>query len=783
MDASADGAGRSGAGQEMSLRADSRIEPFSPPRTPRKYLVRSIYLCVLCVLCGDDARAQSGDAIDYATARLDRKLVATRVSGPISINGVLDEAAWRDAPVAHDFIQNDPREGEPATFDTDVRVLYDDQAMYFGVFARDAEPGAIIVNDLKKDFNTGGSDGFRIIIDTFDDERNGYQFAVNPAGAKWDAQMSNEGRENNSNWDGIWDVRTRVAEDGWYAEIRIPFRTLKFRDGDPQAWGLNFERKLRRLNEDSYWSPLPRIYSLERVSMAGSIDGLRGLRPGKNIRLKPYAQTSSNTVATGRADGDFDGGFDVKYGVTSGLTWDFTVNTDFSQVEADEQQVNLSRFSLFFPEKRDFFLENSGIFQFGDGGGGPGGGGGGGGGAGGGRQNGSQAMRLFFSRRIGLSDSGAAIPILAGTRLSGRTGRFSVGLLNVQQREQDATQATNFTAIRLQRDVLRNSDIGVVLLNKDESGSHYNRVAGLDANFRFGDLSLNGYGVGTFSPETVTPGAGQNFAARGSFNYQSRTLQFRGHYNTIGERFRDEMGFVPRRGVDNVALDAGRAYRPAWASRLGIREIRPHWRVDMFRRRDGLGLESRYQDWHLPFNFHDGAFIEIGVNPNVEEIREPFTINSSLGIGVNPGRYEFNEWFALWRSNNSATLSWEARYSTGEFYDGYRRGYTVGPSFRLSEQFNASVNLQINDIDLAAGSYVSKLVTSRVNYNFNTRMFVNALLQYSTDSGQLSSNVRFNFIHRPLSDFFLVYNERRQESTGDLIDRAVIAKVTYLMAF
>ena len=739
-------------------------------------------IAIAVIAASMPAFAQSGDGIDYATAHLDRKVLATRATGPISINGVLDEPAWANAPVARDFIQNDPREGEPATYDTEVRVLYDDQAIYFGIFAKDTEPAAIIISDLKKDFNTGNSDGFRVIIDTFADQRNGYQFAINPAGAKWDAQMSNEGRENNANWDGVWDVRTKITETGWYAEIWIPFRTLKFREGDPQTWGLNFERKLRRLNEDSYWSPLPRIYSLERVSLAGTIDDLRGLRPGKNLRFKPYASTSSSTIGPASPDGDFDAGFDVKYGVTSGLTWDFTVNTDFSQVEADEQQVNLSRFSLFFPEKRDFFLENSGIFQFGS----PsmGGGGGGGGGGTGGRQNGSQDMRLFFSRRIGLSDDGAAIPILAGTRLTGRAGPFSIGALNIQQREKYGTPATNFTALRTQRDVLANSDIGLIFLNKEEEGSHYNRVAGVDANFRFGDLSLNGYGVKTFSPQEAVPGSGEDFAARGAVNYQSRRLQLRGHYNSIAERFRDEMGFVPRLGVDN-ALAYGRInFRPHWASsKLGIREIGPHWQVDAFRRRDGLGLESRYQDVHLPFNFNDGAFIEIGVNPNVEVIRQPFTINSSLGVQVFPGTYEFNEWFALWRSNPSAPLSWEARFSTGDFYDGYKRGYVIGPSVRMSEKLNVSASIQINDIDLTDGAYVSKLVAGRFNYNFNTRMFLNALIQYSTDTGQVSSNIRFNFIHRPLSDIFLVYNERRFETTGDLIDRALIAKVTYMMQF
>ena len=314
--------------------------------------------------------SRSNAAINYETARFDRRLQAVRATGPVTLDGALDEAAWTTAPVAQNFVQNDPREGQPATFDTEVRVLYDDDSLYFGVFAKDDEPSRLIVNDLKKDYNTDGSDGFRIILDTFHDERNGYQFATNPAGAKWDAQMSNEGRETNANWDGIWDVATRITETGWIAEIRIPFRTLKFNSADAQTWGMNFERKVRRLNEDSFWSPIPRIYDITRVSLAGTVDGLRGLRPGKNIRVKPYALSSSNTVGRLGTDGDFDAGLDVKYGVTSGLTWDFTVNTDFSQAEADEQQINLSRFNLFFPEKRDFFLENSGIFLFGAGGGG-----------------------------------------------------------------------------------------------------------------------------------------------------------------------------------------------------------------------------------------------------------------------------------------------------------------------------------------------------------------------------------------------------------------------------
>jgi hypothetical protein len=713
-----------------------------------------------------------------------RRIDAVRAAGEIVLDGALNEPAWEDAAVARGFVQNDPREGEPATYDTEVRVLYDDDALYFGVFAADPEPGRIIVNDLKKDFNTDTSDGFRVILDTFHDRRNAYQFATNPSGAKWDAQMANEGRENNVNWDGLWDVRTRVTETGWIAEIRIPFRTLRFSAADAQVWGLNFERKIRRLNEDSYWSPVPRIYDIQRVSLAGTVDGMRALRPGKDLRVKPYVLSSGDTIGRLPTRGDVDAGVDVKYGVATGLTWDFTVNTDFSQVEADEQQINLSRFNLFFPEKRDFFLENSGIFQFGGGGGGGfGQGGGGGGGGGGGRQNQSGDIRLFFSRRIGLSDAGNVIPILGGTRLTGRRGAYSLGALNIQQREQGAVPSTNFTALRVRRDILANSDIGAVFLDKEEAGPHFNRVAGVDANFRFGSaVTANGYVARTFSPDARVPGTGSDLATRVAARYESRTWGLAGRRDGIGARFNDELGFVPRLGVDNTYLFGARRFRPRWAARW-MRETRPHWQMDAFARQDGGGLESRYQDFHWPITFQDGSNMEAGLNTNVEVIRTPFTINASRGVRVNPGRYEFDEYFIFWNTNGAARVSFNNRFSIGDFYDGRRRSYTVGPAVRLNESFNASLNVQVQDVDLSTGSFVSTLVTGRINYNLSTRMFVNALLQYNTDSRQWSSNLRLNVIHRPLSDFFIVYNERRDERSGDLIDRAVIAKVTYMMAF
>ena len=759
----------------------------------RPTLKSSALILAIALAAGRSIVAQGGQVSDDGSSNGLRQLRAVRAAGAIALDGTLDEPAWAVAPLARNFVQSEPREGEPATYDTEVRVLYDDDALYFGVFAKDDQPAGIIVSDLKKDFNTATSDGFLIILDTFHDQRNGYQFAINPAGAKWDAQMANEGRENNANWDGIWDVVTRIAETGWYAEIRIPFRTLRFSSGETEVWGVNFERKLRRLNEDSYWAPVPRIYDIQQVSLAGTLEQMRGVRPSKDLRVKPYALSSASTIANRDTTGDVDGGFDVKYGLTSGLTWDFTVNTDFSQVEADEQQINLSRFSLFFPEKRDFFLENSGIFQFGGGFGGfsnPGAAAGGGGGTAT-RQNASQEMRLFFSRRIGLSENGqVSIPILAGTRLTGRAGRYSIGALNIQQRElepvpasaQSGVPATNFTAVRVRRDILANSDLGVILLNKEESGAHYNRAAGVDANFRFGFLNLNGYVAKSFSPEPETAGGGRDYAIRAAASYQDRKWTIRTRFDGIGERFRDEMGFVPRQGVDNSFVFAARAFRPRWMSSW-IRETRPHWQFDMFTRQNGAGLESRYQDFHWPLTFQDSSNMEVGINTNREEVRSPFSVNTVRGVRVKPGSYEFNEYFIFWNTNSAARFSLNSRYSTGAFYDGYRRAYLLGPALRLNENFNVAFNVQINDITLPAGDFASTLVTGRVNYNFNTKMFVNALLQYNTDSQQWSSNLRFNVIHRPLSDFFVVYNERRDERTGALIDRALIAKITYLVAF
>ncbi len=704
--------------------------------------------------------------IDYDSARLERRLKAAKATGEITIDGRLDESAWSETQVATNFIQTEPDTDQVSSQKTVIHVLYDQDNLYFGIYVYDSEPDRVIISELKKDFNRYDGDTIEIILDTFHDGRNGYQFAINAAGAKWDAQMTNEGRETNTNWDAVWNVQTRRVEDGWTAEISIPFRTLKFREMNVQTWGINFQRRLRRKNEDSFWSPLPRIYDLNRVSLAGTLEDLEGIQPGANIRVKPYVVSSFGQFADGRRNLRGDAGVDVKYGLTSGLTWDFTYNTDFSQVEADDQQINLTRFSLFFEEKREFFLENSGIFAFG-------------GDARGGFRR-SDDLILFFSRRIGLSEDGGPIPILGGTRLSGRTGQWELGFLNIHQEEFGATPAANFTVARLRRNIFSSSDIGVMMVNKESVDSpHFNRVLGADANFRFGQaLSVNSYFVKSFVPDGG--GDKKDLAGRIGVNYKDNVWDFRSSYTSLQEDFVDEMGFTPRLGIRKVAGFFGRLTRPE-SLRGFIREVNIHAHYDFVL--DGEAtLETQALDYHLSTRFQDSSWIEVGLNTNLERFREDFRINRNRDIVIPSGAYRFNEYFLIGRSDESRRISGRVRYGIGGFFSGYRHTYELGGTFRWSHKLNTSFEYAHNNINLPEGHFKTNLLSTRVDYSFSTNIFLNALIQYNNDSRQWSSNVRFNIIHRPLSDFFLVYNERRHSISGDLIDRALIAKFTYMIA-
>src|SRR5580765_2265404 len=749
------------------------IRPANVP-FPGEILRRSSFgrrpRLVLCAaLCAFAARTAAAADPRIVTA------VETRL--PITLDGVLDDEAWISAEPATDFVQAEPHEGQAATERTTVRLLFDRDALYVGVRCDDAMASALIVNDIRKDFTPGEQDTFALLLDTFADRRNGFVFATNPAGAKSDTQIANEGRDVNPSWDAVWSVATKVDANDWSAEMRIPFKTLRFERGEGRLWGANFSRRIRRKNEVDYWSPVPRVYNLYRAGLAGTLTGLGDVSQGHNLRIKPWvAGNSTRAVGGGEFDPASHVGLDVKYGVTPSLTLDVTVKPDFAQAEADEQQVNLTQFSLFFPEKREFFLENSGMFYFGDI---P-------------RESRlgnarfappEEEMLLFFSRRIGLTDTGQEIPIAAGGRLTGRVGRTGVGLMTIQTQQEGARDGDNYTVLRARRDVLRNSDIGAIFLSRLSSGlsSDRNQVAGVDANFRFVKaLSINGFLAKSFTPGV----AGGEMAGKGSIVWNDNFLHTQYSLLSVGDNFRDDVGFIKRQGVRKHFVDFGIRFRPEWWRKFGVRELHPHTRYNIYTDQSNAKV-SHTNHVAMAWFFERGGYMEVQWNPRFERIVVPFKVRTDQSFAS--GSYTWNEYALELETNHSRKVSGSALITTGGFWNGTQNTIKGGVVYRPSYQLTFDIALQRSDITLPQPmhDFVTNLVTSRIGYAFNTRTFLDTLLQYNTDLKQFSANIRFDLIHRPLSDLFVVYNEQRLTDVPTPVNagRGLIVKYTHMLAF
>ena len=518
-------------------------------------LARRWYPALGMVLFVCSALVASAEARGPAPGQDDNKIGATkRVSavrvpnGRIAVDGRLDEPEWQQAHPADRFVQMQPVEGAPATdtHQSEVRFLYDDENLYIGATFHEDEMGKVLTNDLHRDFS-GARDGdlYVVILDTFRDRLNAYNFQTNPGCALRDSQSYDDGRNVNANWDAVWTCRSSASGTAWYVEESVPFKQLRFPQQDEQVWGVNMFRLIRHSNEQTIWNPTPRQFNQFKTSYAGILDGIRGVHPGRNIRIKPFA-TGQTRRSNGAYDGKADGGLDVKVGLGTNLVLDGTWRTDFSQVEADTQQVNLTRFSLFFPEKREFFLENQGAFQIGP----PTG------------FNSNPTFVPFFSRTIGLSDTGTPIPVLGGLRLTGKVGRNTLALLNMQVNEEERTglptlPSANYSVLRYGREFLSNSQAGVFLLDKERGGLS-NRLIGSD--LRFNPIrTLNIDGLFMHSTRTNLA-AGE--AWRAGVQYDPGRTLYVLNYTSLGDTFRDELGFIPRQGVNILNADLMHRFRP-----------------------------------------------------------------------------------------------------------------------------------------------------------------------------------------------------------------------------
>ena len=683
------------------------------------------------------------------------RVTAVRTEAPIVIDGNLDEPEWDQAGVVDRFVQQEPQSGEPSSERTELRLLYDAENLYLGVYCFDSSgPAGVVVSNLSRDFPPRENDQFTFVFDPFMDKRNAYTFSINPGGAKRDGQVFGDGETRNYDWDTAWYVESRITEEGWQAEIAIPFRSLRFRDDENQVWGVNFSRRIRRKNETTHWSPVPLPYQTNRVSLAGELHGLSGIGQGRNMYIKPYVLAP--VVRRQGDDVDFnpDAGVDFKYALTPGLPLDVTVNTDFSQVEADQQQINLTRFPLFFPEKREFFLENADTFRV--------------------RRVGtstrdSRDLLAFFSRRIGLAE-GRQVPILTGARVTGRAGAYRVGFLSIQTDDFEDLPSTNFSVARVQRDIFFNSEVGGIFVNK-QGGGVSNRTYGVDNHLRF----YNYLNISSFLLKTETEGlSGSDLAASAFLGWISPGYDIQAEYISIEENFNPEAGFVPRRDMRKSRGEFNYKFRPEtipW-----IREIRPSTGITYISDQDNV-MESKDFDQALAVDFTDGATFSLTRRVRFERLKEPFSILFNQDIPV--GDYLFNEISTRLASDGSRMFSGSVSFGSGEFFDGRQKSYQLGFRVQPVQQFSANITWSRDDVELPSGKFSTDLVTARLDYSFSLRLRLNALIQYNSTRREVASNIRFNFMHQALSDFFLVYNERRS-TTGEVNERALIAKLTYL---
>ena len=714
------------------------------------------------------------------------RVTATAIAEPPDVDGRLDDAVWMSAEPITGFTQRNPVEGAPATQQTDIRILYTPDVLYIGAWMHDPEPDRLVITQMRRDSGLDGDDHLAIIIDTFRDLRNGFEFRVNPAGARYDAFVTNEGKDVNAAFNAVWDVRTSVGEDGWVAEIAIPLSQLRFPDrAGEQTWGVNFGRVIRRNNEDTYWVPVPRDFGSSgffRVSNAGELVGLRDLRQGTNLQVKPYVMgglsaTRELNVTPGvhrlTKDGVADAGLDVKYGLTSNLVLDLTFNTDFAQVEADQEQVNLTRFSLYFPEKRDFFLEGASTFASGTGG---------------------QDLQLFYSRRIGLQGD-RDVPILAGTKLTGRTGLWTVGAMSVLTREKELSATataprTQWSVVSLRRNILRRSTVGFIATSKDPAEGDYNRTVGVDANLALGEhTSVTGQLGKVFDP-TLT---GDTWAASAGFDWSTDLFGVNVGYREVGDNFRAAMGFVRRMGLRETSGRLTFSPRPG---RLGIRQSRAMLSSSYLDDGSGRLLTRSIQFKVCNFFENTGRFCP-ALNQQFERLDQPFTIfrdpDTAETIVIEPGKHEWLEFSAPWSTDTRKTVVLGGRGAYGGYYGGTKTSASLNLTWRPNSRLTGLLSVSRDMLrDLGAdesGAFNANIVSSRLEYAFSPFLFTKAYLQYNDSRNAIVSNFLLHWIIRDGTEIYLVYNEVYDSSPdpfGRDFDpiataRTFMLKATYLL--
>ena len=751
---------------------------FSSP----KFQSITIYLFLIALLHTLATVGGVCNPDDPHTESHDYQIKAYRTYESVEIDGDLTEEDWKHAETIDQFVQIEPYEGEIGSESMEVKVLYDNENIYFGFTCFDSEISKIVANEMRRDSrDLHDNDTVFLILDTYDDKRSGFFFRVNALGAIQDRAVTNSGDTLNRDWDAVVECKSKINDTYWTSELSIPFSQLRFKQSDQIVWGINTGRELARNQEEMIWVPVPASYggmAKYRTANLGRLTGLSGIASSRNLEVLPYVlpgvtQINGNDAGL-ETEGKFKMGVDVKYGITSNLTADVTYNTDFAQVEADEEQVNLTRFSLFFPEKRPFFLEGAGLFDFGI----P-------------RTSFRRPppMLLFYSRRIGLAQS-SAIPIIFGGKASGKVGSYGVGFLNVLTdkfhdagTEDDPLDVphTNYSVMRITKDVASGSRIGMIAVNKDEIGD-YNRAGGFDFEYRPNDsMDVRGLWSRTFEPGA----SGRNNAWYLGSNWRSNRFRVEGSYTDIDEDFNPAVGYVRRTGVRHFRGEARWVPMP---QRFGIRQIWTGPEANYI-----LNHDNELEEWNISytnwFEFDSGDYILFNGRRTFERLNDVFDFRDGVEIPI--GDYSSNSYSVRLSSSDSRPISTTIGGGLEDFYEGeVRRAYiqtTVKPNGHISVsaqyQFNQVVDLPTTYFtDGNPRPVYVNLFRGRFDYSFTTGLFAKLFAQWNADTNVVSTNFLINYIYHPGSDFYFVFNQTYDTNgttRSRLLDSTVVAKMTY----
>ncbi|MBX2817322.1 MAG: carbohydrate binding family 9 domain-containing protein [Saprospiraceae bacterium] len=697
---------------------------------------------------------QSAVAWSQSTSNPRPQASAQQIEDPPIVDGEIQaDPVWqRIAPITN-LRQQRPDFDQEASERTEVRIAYDNKHLYVSAVCFDREPDKIVITDSRRDGSLENTDAFLFIIDTYYDRQNGFVFGTNPDGMEYDAQVDNEGQGNfsgnrqqrgviggfNLNWDASWVIRTQRGDYGWSAEFQIPLKSIRFRLGDDLTWGFNFQRNISRTNEVDLWSLLPLGIQLRRTSLAGTLTGMNMKNPG-NLKLIPYVLGSvarDHTDEAGKTKARGDAGIDLKYSVTPSVTLDLTYNTDFAQVEVDDQQVNLDRFNLFFPEKRPFFLENAGLFTVGA----PG------------------EVDLFFSRRIGIADGGRQVPIIGGARLSGKLNNTNVGLLNMYTDDitDEGIQKNAFTVARVNHEFRgTRSSLGGAFINRSGLGgfeNDHNSTFAIDGKYGIGPKAQ----VEGFFAQSATPGTNEGqHAYQLSTGYNWGGWLLRAAYTEVGKGFNPEVGFLLREDFRKADFLVFRTFRAGENSKM--LENRPHisyrgyWNSEGFQETGFLHIDNHWV-WRNLFEIHTG------INFTKEGVTQDFEISS--GVNVPAATYNHIETQIVIITNPSKPVSISTRHVNGGFFGGKRYAQSGTLSLRLGDKFISEWRVAHNDIRLPDGKFIADILGTRIAYNFTPNVFLQSLIQYNNVSKTAAVNVRFGWLQQANTGLFVVFNHGR----------------------